>query len=161
MNARGFEPSLLEKLFDDEPKRFDQGRFKRHTLEEFKASVATDVESLLNSRFVMDEDAFTEFKHCAKSVLSYGLRDFSSLSLASSVDRAFICESLGKTIAQHEARLKEVKVTLNHDQKSVGGLRFSISAMLVVHPSREPVSFDALLQPSTLQYSVSKTHRTL
>ncbi|MDD1969110.1 type VI secretion system baseplate subunit TssE [Pseudomonas putida] len=158
---RGFEPSLLEKLFDDEPERLSRGQFKRHTLEEFKASVATDVESLLNSRFVMDEDTLTEFEQCAKSVMTYGLRDFSSLSLASSMDRAFICQSLGKTIAQHETRLKDVSVALKSSQRSMGGLRFSISAMLIVHPSREPVSFDALLQPSTLQYRVSQTNRML
>jgi type VI secretion system protein ImpF len=28
-----------------------------------------------------------------------------------------------------------------------------------VHPSTEPVYFDAMLQPSTLQYSVSKSKR--
>jgi type VI secretion system protein ImpF len=157
---KGFEPSLLEKLFDDEPQRLNHGRFKRHTLDEFKESVATDVESLLNSRFVMDDEVFEGFEQCKNSVLTYGLRDFSSRSLASSVDRAFICKSLEQTIARHETRLKDVSVALGANQRSLGGLRFSISAMLVVHPSREPVSFDALLQPSTLQYRVSKTNRT-
>jgi type VI secretion system protein ImpF len=158
---KGFEPSLLEKLFDDAPKHLDHGRFKRHTLEEFKAAVAADVESLLNSRYVMNDNVFAEFQQCEKSVLTYGLRDFSSLSLASAVDRAFICESLGKAITQHETRLKGVSVSLNVNQRSMGGLRFSISAMLVVHPAREPISFDALLQPSTLQYRVSQTNREL
>ena len=32
----------------------------------------------------------------------------------------------------------------------------AISAVLLVGPAREPVSFDAMLQPSTLRYSVSR-----
>jgi type VI secretion system protein ImpF len=32
--------------------------------------------------------------------------------------------------------------------------------MLVVHESKEPVSFDAVLQPSTLQYAISSTRRS-
>lgn len=91
--------------------------------------------------------------------MTYGLRDVSSRSLASSVDRAFICKALEKTISLHETRLKDIRVILDEHRRSSGGLRFSISAMLIVHPAREPVSFDALLQPSTLQYRVSKTRR--
>ena len=157
---KSYQSSLLEKLFDDEPQRQSHGRFKLHSLEEFKESVAMDVEALLNSRSLMDGEVLNEFKQCEKSVLTFGVRDFSSRSLASSVDRQFICQSLAETISRHETRLKEVIVSLGKDQHSMGGLRFSISAMLIVHPSREPVSFDALLQPSTLQYRVSKTYRT-
>ena len=156
---KGFEPSLLEKLFDDEPHNLVHGRVKRQSLEQFKESVALDIEALLNSRFVMPEDRLTEFEECRKSVMSYGLPDFSSRSLASAPDRAFICKSLADTISQHETRLKEVSVTLDERQRVTGGLRFSISAMLVVYPSKEPVNFDALLQPSTLQYRVSRTRR--
>ncbi len=156
---RSYEPSLLEKLFDDDARRNTCGQFKRHTLEDFKASVAADVEALLNSRNAMDASLLADYKRCAKSVLSYGLQDFSSRSLASSDDRQFICESLESAITLHESRLKNVTVSLSEDHRLSGGLRFSISAMLIVHPAREPVSFDALLQPSTLQYQVSKSNR--
>lgn len=156
---KGYEPSLLEKLFDEAPHSFAQGKFTRHTLEQFKESVALDVEALLNSRLVIEEDVLKAFPHCQTSLITYGLRDVSSRSLASSVDRAFICTALEKTISLHETRLKDIRVSLDQHRRSAGGLRFSISAMLIVHPAREPVSFDALLQPSTLQYRVSKTRR--
>ena len=45
------------------------------------------------------------------------------------------------------------------DDNSVNRLKFSITALLVVSTSEEPVNFDALLQPSTLQYSINKAGR--
>jgi type VI secretion system protein ImpF len=156
---KGFEPSLLDKLFDDNPRDAAGGMFKRLSSEEFKDSVARDVESLLNNRFVVDEALLKHFPECQRSLVTYGIHDFSGRSLASSFDRAFICNSLELAISRHEPRLIKVHVTLKQDQRSTGALRFSISALLVVHPSREPINFDALLQPATLQYSVSRTRR--
>lgn len=156
---KGFEPSLLDKLFDDEPRVQGHDSVRRLSLDEFKDSVARDVESLLNNRFVIDEDRLKQFPHCQRSLATYGIRDFSGRSLASSSDRTFICQSLQLAISRHEPRLTDVHVTIEQNQQSMGALRFSINAMLVVHPAREPVSFDALLQPTTLQYSVSRNRR--
>ena len=50
-------------------------------------------------------------------------------------------------------------VTLEGNGRGVGGLHFSIHGLLDVQPAREPISFDAMLQPSTLQYSVSRLRR--
>jgi type VI secretion system protein ImpF len=38
----------------------------------------------------------------------------------------------------------------------VNRLNFSITALLVASSSQEPVNFDAVLQRSTLQYSINK-----
>lgn len=159
LDMKGIEPSLLDKLFDDSPKDAGGSVFKRFSTEEYKDSVARDVESLLNNRFVLDEAGLKHFPECQRSLVTYGIHDFSGLSLASSYDRAFICNSLELAISRHEGRLSKVQVTLREDQRSTGALRFSINALLVIHPSREPVSFDALLQPATLQYSVSRSRR--
>jgi len=43
---------------------------------------------------------------------------------------------------------------------SINRLSFSITAVLVGSVSQEPVNFDAVLQPSTLQYSIRKAGRT-
>jgi type VI secretion system protein ImpF len=50
-------------------------------------------------------------------------------------------------------------VSLELDAQSTNALYFSIRAKLVVHPAEEPVSFDAMLQASTLQYSVTRSRR--
>lgn len=156
---KGFEPSLLDKLFDDAPRETGFGTAARMSAEEYKDSVARDIESLLNNRYVASDATLERYPHCRRSLVTYGIRDFSGRSLASSVDRAFICRSLEEAIARHDSRLINVQVAVNHDQRSLGALRFSINALLVVHPSREPVNFDALLQPATLQYSVSRNRR--
>lgn len=157
---KGFEPSFLEKLFDEDPRAPASGVLKRLSIEQVKESVARDLESLLNSRMVLSEDALGNYPECRKSVITYGLNDFSGLSLASSFDRAYICRSLEQAILQHEPRLKNVRATLDLNKRSSNSLHFSISAVLELHPAREPVNFDALLQPTTLQYSVSRARRT-
>jgi type VI secretion system protein ImpF len=157
--AKGFEPSLLDKLFDDAPREQATGILRRMSSEEFKDSVARDVEALLNNRSVLPDDVLKNFPHCQRSLASYGIHDFSSRSLASSVDRAYICRSIETAIARHEPRLTHLRVSLSQEERTTGALRFSISALLVVHPSREPINFDAMLQPSTLQYSVHRNRR--
>ena len=73
-------------------------------------------------------------------------------------ERVVITEfpSLEQAIARHEPRLTHVRVMLQVDGRATSVLYFAITAMLDVGPAHEPVTFDATLQPSTLQYSVTK-----
>lgn len=157
---KGFEPSLLEKLLDDAPKSAHSGNvFKSISLDQYKESVAIDLEKLLNSRSAFSEDEIQAFPNCCKSLMTYGLRDFSAMSMASAPDRASICRSIEQAIARHEPRLHNVQVRLDIGTREARGLHFTIHGLLDVHPAREPVSFDALLQTSTLQYSISRLRR--
>jgi type VI secretion system protein ImpF len=154
-----FEPSLLDKLFDDDPHSPAPAAMRQWSLEELKGRVARDVEALLNTRIVMTEAELAKLPECQRSVLTYGLNDFAGLSLASHDDRTFICGSIEQAIARHEPRLREVRVALEVNEQSTNALNFVIRAKLVVHPAEEPVSFDAMLQASTLQYSVTRSRR--
>ena len=156
---KGYEPSLLDKLLDTGGGLAGQAVLRRFTVDDVKESVARDLEALLNSRIMHGDDALAGFEECKTSVLTFGVRDFAGLSLASSHDRAFVCRSIEQAIARHEARLREVRVVLEIDERATSVLRFGITALLIVSNAREPVSFDAYLQPSTLQYSVSKARR--
>lgn len=156
---KGFEPSLLDKLFDEAPRGVGGDVFKSVSLEQYKESVARDLEGLLNSRSAFAEDELEAFPHCRRSMMTYGLDDFSGLSLANGHHRARICRSLERSIARHEPRLHNVQVTLEGNGRGAGALHFAIHALLDLHPAREPVSFDAMLQPNTLQYSVSRLRR--
>jgi len=157
---KGLEPSLLERLFDDEPRSpGTNGMLKTISLEQYKESVARDLEGLLNSRAAFPEDLLKAFPNCQQSLMTYGLVDFSSMSLANAFDRVAICRSLEQAIARHEPRLHNVRVALEHNGRGAGGLHFAIHGLLDVLPAREPVSFDAMLQPTTLQYSVSRLRR--
>ena len=137
-----------------------QGALVRMSMEELKDTVARDLEALLNTRVAVDSELIGRFPECRNSILNYGLHDFAAFSLASTDDRAQICRSLEEAIARHEPRLRNVKAFLEVQEGMVNRLNFAISALLVVHPAREPVSFDAVLQPTTLQYSISRTRRS-
>ncbi|OBR48511.1 type VI secretion system baseplate subunit TssE [Paraburkholderia tropica] len=148
-----FEPGLFDKVFYHAP---DSATVRTLSLEELKAAVAQDLESLLNTRMVFSEEDLAGFPECSRSILTYGLTDFSGRSLASHDDRKFICECIARAIARHERRLVDVRVTLELRAPSAHALHFAIQAMLIVHPAQEPVSFDAQLQPSTHQYLVTR-----
>jgi type VI secretion system protein ImpF len=121
-----------------------------------KDSVARDLEALLNTRVVLDEAFDKSFPLSVRSVAGFGLSDFAGLSLANVYDRQRICSAIAAAIAAHEPRLRDVRVELELHRKTVNALYFSINAVLFVRPAQEPVAFDALLQPTSLQYSDSR-----
>ncbi|WP_341675239.1 type VI secretion system baseplate subunit TssE [Niveibacterium sp. SC-1] len=154
----GFDPTLFERLFDAAPHRpHEDTPLRRWNTEQLKESVARDLESLLNTRAFADTEALAPFPEAARSLASYGMTDFVGMSLANPADRDRICRTLERAIARHEPRLRQVLVILETDRNAIGCLQFGIRAVLQVSSSAEPVSFDALLQPDTLQYAVSKS----
>ena len=151
-----FEPGLLDKLFGDASHQPTSATVPQLSLDELKGAVAHHIESLLNTRIVWTDERLAGLPECRRSILSYGLNDFAGLSLASHDDRTAICTSIKQAIERHEPRLKEVEVTLALDAQSATALCFSIHALLVVPLAEEPVNFDAMLKPATLQYSVAR-----
>jgi type VI secretion system protein ImpF len=155
-----YQPTLFERLADQFPReQSEKHPLRLITADELKESVARDLESLLNCRCASGDDFLDGYPEAQQSICSYGMNDFVGLSLANPADRNHICRSLERTIAIHERRLKQVRVSLTLENGAVNRLKFSINALLIVHPSTEPVFFDALLQPSTLQYSVMNARR--
>lgn len=157
-----YPPTLFEKLADDAPSEPNEKHpLRLISAEELKESVARDLEALLNCRCAHGSDVLERYPESLRSMCSYGMSDFVGLSLANPADRNYICRSLERTIATHERRLRQVYVSLELENGAVNKLKFAIHALLVVHPSTEPVFFDALLQPSTLQYSVNRAKTAL
>lgn len=152
----GFEPGIFDKLFDDELS-LSTAVLRRMSAEEMKSVVARDLESILNARISLSESDLERYPQCRRSILTYGLNDFAGMSLVSHYDRVYICKSLQNAIARHETRLRQVEVALAGVRRGgSSALCFNISAVLLLPGMREPVNFDAMLQPTTLQYSVSK-----
>jgi type VI secretion system protein ImpF len=154
-----YNPSLFEKLLDDEPDVVSEYAIVQMSLEQLKDSVARDVEALLNTRCGLPGRVLKGYAECRTSILSFGMIDFAGLTLASPTDRDLICRSIEEAISAHEPRLREPKVSLELNEASNQKLHFSIQALLVVDLAREPVNFDALLQPTTQQYSVRRSRR--
>ena len=71
-------------------------------------------------------------------------------------DRALLRDKIRLTIERHEPRLAKVRVSLDAPQGAERMLRFRVDAVLKVHPSRPPVSFDAMLQLSSNTCSINE-----
>ena len=160
-SIKGFAPTIFDKLFDNEPRvPTETNSLRRLNIEELKESVAVDLEILLNSRRGHSDERLQSYTYAMESILTFGIIDFVGLSLSNPADCHRICRGIEQTIQRHEKRLRNVRVMLENDRYSTNTLRFCIHALLVVYPAREPVNFDALLQPTTQQYSVTRGGRS-
>src|SRR3546814_21089730 len=80
---------------------------------------------------------------CRSSLLTYGISDYSSLSLLSPHDRDGIRRSLERAIALPEKRLTRVRVALQQQRPYERALRFHVDGLLDLGPEHEQVRFDA------------------
>ena len=156
---KGFTPGLFDRLMDVPVLGASSGTVSRLSIEDLKDSVARDLEALLNTRTVISEGLLKRYPECGRSIVTYGLNDFAGLSLSSTDDRAHICRCLERAIARHEPRLRNVQASLELRADAINRLNFAITALLVVSSAHEPVNFDAVLQPSSLHYTISKARR--
>jgi type VI secretion system protein ImpF len=152
-----WQRGLLERLMGE--------RAQGHGLEGLKDSIVRELEALLNTRAGLPPGRLAAWPHARTSVLDYGLADFAAFSLASSEDRAAICASLKAAIERHEPRLVDVSATLETATSGVNRLHFTIEATLrTADEDRngtglETVHFNAVLQPSSLHYTIGKAGR--
>lgn len=147
-------PGVLERLMGEEGA--PSGRAK---LEQLKDSIVRDLEDLLNTRLGVAIDAFDAHPEARTSILNYGLADFAGFCLSSSEDRAAICAGLKDAIERHEPRLTDVSAVLEPSAFGINRLQFVINATLRAADSLEAVNFNAVLQPSSLHYAISKGGR--
>lgn len=147
----GFTPGLLDRLLD--------AASPRTSLEQLKDSVARDLEDLLNTRCALPEEMMRAYPECARSIANYGLLDFAGMCLSSGEDGARVCAALKTAIERHEPRLRNVQAVLEHEPGAINRVRFAIYGTLAGLPYTEAVSFDAVLQPSSLHYSINRSAR--
>lgn len=145
--------SVLDRLLaDDAP----EGLVMTQTVEQLRDTVARDVEALLNTRAPLDFEALRSTPQARRSVVTYGVRDFVGRVLSNSQEQRYIAASLAQAIESHEPRLTQVQVRFNDREGAINSLAFTIRALLIVHPSKESVSFDAVLQPSLGRFAVTQ-----
>jgi type VI secretion system protein ImpF len=157
---QGYTPGLFDRLMDMPVHGASSATVTRLSIDELKDTVARDLEALLNTRIGLHEMMLKEFPECRQSLMTYGLQDFAGRSLSSFDDRAHICACLEQAIARHEPRLRNVRASLELRDDAINCLNFAITALLVVNAAQEPVNFDAVLQPTSQQYTISKARRT-
>ena len=148
-------PSLLDRLLDDHPDlTHEAASYRVDDLRGLKRSVARDLEALLNSRQEALDDLPEDLAQVRRSLLVYGLPDFTAFSLLGTRDRTRIRRALEDVIAVFEPRLERVWVALEESQGNDRALRFRVDGWLRVEPAPEPVTFDTVLQLTTLAYVV-------
>ena len=148
-------PSILDRLLDDEPEVLRESLPNRfQNVFQLKKAVARDLEALLNTRQELLEEVPSEFTEVGRSLVTYGLPDFSSFSLLNINDRNRIRRALEQAIATFEPRFERVRVNLEPPREQDRTLRFRIEALLRLEPASEPVTFDAVLRLNTQQYVV-------
>jgi len=153
-----FAPSLLDKLLATKVDTTGRGMVVHMDIEQVKESVARDIETLLNTRPGFEPADMWRYPQAAHSMLTFGLADITSLSMASDRDRLRITEAIRRSLADHEQRLVQVEVSVNETAMVGSGLRFAIRAKLRLAPTSEPVTFDAVLHPGSNRYAVTRGH---
>jgi type VI secretion system lysozyme-like protein len=84
-----------------------------------------------------------------RSVVNYGIPDFSSMSPSNTEDHKRLATIVGQTISAFEPRLTQVKVNVERYMESEHALFVRIDAMLIVQSITEPVSFKVYLHTSS------------
>ena len=113
-------------------------------LYELRDSVARDLEWLLNTRVLSSELAH-DFSEAGRSILTYGMPDYTSASWKSTNDRRAIAAKVKQVVKAFEPRLVPHTVSvevLEPDEENEFKLRYRIEGHLKVEPISERVVFD-------------------
>jgi type VI secretion system protein ImpF len=141
--------SVLDRLIDHQPEvPVGPSASQPSYPVRIKGSVKRDLEWLLNSRQSVLELP-DDLHHLARSLLAYGVPDFTTFCLSNGPDRDRLRLSLTVAIGRFEPRLTGIVVTLAEGRASDRTLRFRIDGVLRVEPAPEPVRFDSVLRLDT------------
>lgn len=131
------QPSLLDRLTDDEPHTLQESREKRVlSMYKLRQSVLRDVSWLLNTDSMESVEDLTDYPEVAKSVLNYGIKD-----LAGRVIDGLSVKEIEKDLKQafniFEPRI--LPNTLNiqafiSEEMNLHAMRFDIEADLWAQP---------------------------
>ncbi len=148
-----YRRSVFDRLLAD-PEDGSAGLTLTYSLDQLRRAVARDVEALLNSRAALDFETLPQFPSVQRSVVCFGIRDFVGRVLSNSAEQRHIAGSLSHAIQAFEPRLQQVHIDFHGRPEASSSLIFTIRALLLAHPSSEPVVFDASLQPLLSRFSV-------
>lgn len=146
-------PSLKDRLLD--PDSMGSKGQSGYSLREIFDSVRQDLEELLNtrrSRQVLER----QYPEVAKSIVSYGMPDLSSIDTSTPGKHEAIGPIIEKIITQHEPRLRKVRATLIRTRALELRVLFHIDAELCVDPSPQ-VAFETVVELTTGHASIRES----
>lgn len=132
------QPSLLDRLTDDEPHKAEESREKRViSATRLRECVTRDVAWLLNCVNLGSEEDLAEHPEVARSVLNFGIPDLTGTAL-SGVDASVLQRRLREAILAFEPRLTpatlQVSVSTDADRMDGRSLTFRIESEMWAQP---------------------------
>ncbi|NIF17277.1 type VI secretion system baseplate subunit TssE [Pantoea sp. Cy-639] len=136
------QPSLLDRLVDDEPGNLQETADKRVlSLQQLKASVLRDLAWLLNTTALLDSTA-TLNTPAGTSVINYGLPALAGNS-ASNIDLPALERIIHQAIATYEPRILahtlKVRALAASGEMNANALSFEIEGDLWAQPAALPL----------------------
>jgi type VI secretion system protein ImpF len=149
------QPSLLDRLIDDDPGRADPpAKSRGQSLRDLRESVRSNLENLLNTRHrcLPLPPGLGELK---LSTINYGVPDFTGADLAGPAFREEFRAAIEQAIRAFEPRFMRVSVTMREADEGDRTLRFRIDALMYADPAPEPVVFDSVLDTASRAVAVT------
>lgn len=137
-NKERLQPSLLDRLTDDEPGRVTEARDTRVlSPARLRESVRRDLTWLFNSTHLQSLCDLRDFPLVARSVLNFGIPDVAGQTL-SGLDTAALERTVRQAILDFEPRLAQpslrVHLVMDEQQMNHNALAFDIEADLWAQP---------------------------
>lgn len=132
------QPSLLDRLTDDEPTKSRESRDKRvMSLQQIRDAVQRDLASLLNAGCLEATEDLEQYPYARNSVLNYGIPDLAGTSVSGS-DTATLERVLTRAISTFEPRILpnslRVRVITNPDEMRHRAMVFEIEGKIWSQP---------------------------
>ena len=131
------QPSLLDRLTDDEPHTLQESRDKRVlSMHKLRQSVLRDISWLLNTDSFETVTDLTDYPEVAKSVLNYGIKDLAGKAVVG-VNLSAIEKGIKQAINAFEPRIlpKTLNIQiLSSEEMNHQAMSFDIEANLCAQP---------------------------
>jgi type VI secretion system protein ImpF len=132
------QPSLLDRLTDDEPESKVESRDKRVlSPARLHECVRRDLSWLLNTTHLQAVQPLDDYPAVASSVVNFGMKDLTGLTV-SSLDIPALERTLSQVIARYEPRLLrrtvKVRLVVDKERMSHNAVVFDIEAELWAQP---------------------------
>lgn len=132
------QPSLLDRLTDDEPGQLQESREKRVlSMHKLRQSVVRDISWLLNASSLEVVENLDDYPEVAKSVVNYGIKNLAGSSM-SGTNLAAIERGVKQAIQQFEPRILpntlNIQMTSSDDKMNQLAIVFDIEGNLWAQP---------------------------
>ncbi len=137
------QPSLLDRLTDDEPHKKQDSRERRVvSMQKLRACVMRDLSWLLNTGNLSQTQDLVEYPFVENSVLNYGIPDVAGHTI-SSTDVLAMERQVRQSIVNFEPRILrnkvKVRAVVREDQMDANVLTFEIEGELWAEPFPERI----------------------